>query len=213
MKLFTVVFASVISVTALHAEEPSNVTFHVWTDLFGGSQGAVVYPQYAWDAKTPIGDFGGYGFVEVAPHEPLFTNHLVIYTPNQTPWFSIHTETGGIPNKGLNFFQIGPRLNVTKILPSLKKPMHHLFVTALPRFEGIRHNNVLVAGATNQMTIMRGLKLSVEGYRRSFAHGYGYGEYWILVHPKATPHLSLGTFIHDDGGHVSVGFGTRISLW
>jgi hypothetical protein len=198
----------------LYAQDDTpKASLHVWSDFFGGNQGAVLYPQYAWGVTTPIGNFSGFGFIEVAPHEPLFTNHLAVYTPPQASWFSIHTETGGLPDKGLSFFQIGPRLNATAMVPKLKKPLHHLFITALPRFEGVRPNNILLAGATNRFKITNGLQGSIEGYRRFFPHRPDYAEYWFLVHPKATPHLSWSAFVLNDGSRVSVGFGARVSLF
>lgn len=187
-------------------------TFHVWSDFFGGNQGAVVYPQYAWSVNTSAGNFSGFGFVEVAPREPFFTNNLVVYTPPQVAWFSVHTETGGVPFKGLSFFQIGPRINVTEVVPKLKKPMHHLFVAALPRFEGIRPNNLLVAGATNRFKLTNSIDWSIEGYRRFFPNHHDYAEYWLLVHPKEIPRMSFGTFILNDN-KVSIGFGMRISFF
>lgn len=209
MKHLAIVFLLVL---AANAQEPK-VSFHAWSDFFGGNQGVVLYPQYAWSAKTPVGNLNGFGFVEVAPHEPFFTNHLAVFTPKAASWFSVHTETGGLPRAGLGFFQIGPRLNATAMIPKLKKPLHHLFVTALPRFEGIRPNNILVAGATNRFHIGHRLEGSVEGYRRFFPHRPDYAEYWLLAHPKATPHFSWAVFVLNDGNRVSVGFGTRISFF
>jgi hypothetical protein len=63
----------------------------------------------------------------------MFTNHLVVYSPPKLSWFSVHTETGGYPTHDLGFFQVGPRINFTEAVPQLKKPLHHLFVTVLPR--------------------------------------------------------------------------------
>jgi len=88
-----------LATTAAAQNNTPRATGSVWLDVFGGPQGAVIYPQYSWNVNTRAGSIGGYGFLEVAPHELLFTNHLVIYTPPKR-WFSIHTETGGIPLRG-----------------------------------------------------------------------------------------------------------------
>jgi hypothetical protein len=209
-----IVFALALAATGLNAQEPPRASLHVWSDQFGGVDGATFYPQYGWSVKIPTGTMSGFGFAEVAPYEPFFTNHLVVYTPSAATWFSVHTETGGNPNKGKHFFQIGPRFNLTNAIPALKKPMDHLFVAVLPRYEGVRPNNLLVAGATNPFKVTKNLKGSIEGFRRFFPHGAYYGEYWVLVHPKPTPRLSLGAFIlNDSSSHTSVGFGARFSLF
>lgn len=145
------------------AQDSPRFAFHSFSDQFAGGQGAVVYPQYAWNIKAPIANVGGYGYIEVAPHEPFFTNNLVVFTANAATWFSVHTETGGMPNEGLKFFQVGPRINMTSAIPKLKGPMDHLFVAVLPRFEGVRPNNLLLAGATNRFKITRVLHGSLEG--------------------------------------------------
>lgn len=212
MKHLTIAL-TLATIMSLNAQDSPKATLRVWSDFFGGNQGVVIYPQYAWGVTTPIGNFSGFGFVEVAPHEPFFTNHLAVFTPKAANWFSVHTETGGLPNAGLRFFQIGPRINATAVVPKLKKPMHHLFVAVLPRFEGIRPNNILVAGATNRFAITKGLQGSVEGYQRFFPHRPDYAEYWFLVHPKRTSHLSFAAFVLNDGSGVSVGFGTRVSFF
>jgi len=95
----------------------------------------------------------------------------------------------------------------------LKKPVHHLFVTALPRFVGIRPNNLLIAGASNGFHIAKGVDGSIEGYRRFFPHRPDYAEYWALVHPKATPNVAWAVFVLQDGKRVSVGFGARVTFF
>jgi hypothetical protein len=107
---------------------------HAWIDAFGGSQGAVVYPQYVWTIVTPVGAFNGFGLAEVIPHEEFFTNHLMSFTPSSFKGF-LSTR---LPRAGLSFFQLGPRVNFTEAVPKLKKPMNQLYLAALPRFEGIR---------------------------------------------------------------------------
>ena len=213
MKLLTIVLALAIAIAANAQEPPKTAYLHAWSDVFGSYDGAVLYPQYAWGVTTPIGNFNGYGFIEAAPHEPLFTNHLAVFTPKPAAWFSVHTETGGLPDKGLSFFQVGPRINVAEVAPKIRKPLQYLFVAALPRSEGIRPNNLLVAGATNHFKITDGVEGSFEGYRRFFPHRPDYAEYWFLVHPKATPHLSWSVFVLNDGRRFSVGGGARVSFF
>lgn len=215
MKLNVLAIVIMLAVaTGLNAQDTPRASLHLFSDQFVGDEGVVLYPQYAWNFRIPTGNIGGYGFAEVAPYEPLFTNHLVVYTPSVMTWFSVHTETGGAPIKGTHFFQVGPRINVVNAIPKLKKSMNQIFIAALPRCEGVRPNNILLAGATNRFKITKTLRGSLEGYRRFFPHGAYYGEYWILVHPEKTPHFSWGMFILNDSNQkVSVGFGARISLF
>ena len=215
IRIFAIVFAvAVIAMGSSLAQEAPKASLHLFSDQFGGADGAVFYPQYAWHVKVPTGTASGYGFGEVAPYEEFFTNHLVILTPDKAPWFSVHAEIGGKPNLGLSFVQIGPRINLTSAIPWLARPMDHAFFTALPRWEGIRPNNALLAGATNRFKVTNNLQASIEGYRRFFPHGGYYGEYWLLAHPKKTPHLSPGIFIlNDSSSTTSVGLGMRLSLF
>src|SRR3989344_1115890 len=184
--IFAVIIVCAVATVAV-AQNASTVSGSVWFDTFAGKNGVVLYPQYAWGVKTRTGDFDGYGFIESAPREPLFTNNLVVFTPAKFRMFSVQTETGGLPRgvKGApeakGFFQVGPRLNVHEAVPKLKGTMHYLFVTALPSFRGIRPNNLLIAGATNRVSIANDVELSVEGYRRIFGgRRPDYSEYWFL---------------------------------
>lgn len=205
-------FLFILALAVLSGSAMAQTTGSVWLDTFGGPQGAVVYPQYGWSLKTSVGNLSGYGFIEVAPREPLFTNHLVVYTPTKLPQFSVHTETGGMPGKSLGFFQVAPRWNIHETIPGLKKPMHHIFVAVLPRLFGIRPNNLLVSAATNRFKVAHGIQASVEGYRRFFGDGRpDYSEYWFMVHPKKTGHLSFGAFVLQDGSRTSLNAGIRIS--
>ena len=145
-------FLICISVS-LFAQESPKATFHLWADGFATRQGAILYPQYAWSVKTSGGNVNGFGFIESTPNERAFSNHLVWYTPPKVSWFSVHTETGGFPFHNLGFFQVGPRINVTDAIPKLKNPLGRLFVAVLPRFIGIRPNNILIGGFTNSMKI------------------------------------------------------------
>lgn len=212
--VLTIALTLAVAATGLHAQETPKASLHLYSDQFGGSDGAVFYPQYAWNVKIPTGRMSGYGFGEVAPYEPFFTNHLIIYTPNFASWFSVHTEVGGAPNKGTHFVQIGPRINPIAIAPQLKKPMAFMFVTALPRFEGVRPNNLLVAGGTNTFVLNKNLGWHIESYIRIFPGGSYYNENWVLIHPKRTPHFLPGLFVLNDSSEkVSVGFGLRISAF
>ena len=214
--LAVIIALTAVATTGMDAQESNpKAALHVFADGFCGHGGCVAYPQYAWMEKIPsAGTISGYGFAEAAPHEPFFVNNLIILTPAAAPWFSVHSEIGAKPNLGLSFVQVGPRVNLTKAIPKLGKPMDHLFITVLPRFEGIRPNNILLAGATNRFKIAEDLSASVEGYRRFFPGGGYYGEYWMLVHPQKTPHLSWGAFVLNDSSvGTSVGLGARISLF
>jgi len=215
---FSIIFVALhgVAMAQISSLQPK-ATGVVWLDTFAGPQGIVVYPQYAWSLKTDLCNLSGYGFFEaVAPHELPFTNHLVICTPAKLPQFSIHTETGGFPTKSLGFFQVAPRLNVHETIPALKRPMSYLFVAVLPRFIGIRPNNLLIAGATNRFKILPDVKGSVEGFYRVFGGGRpDYGESWLLLYPKKTaPHLSFAAHLIYDGGRTrptTISAGIRIS--
>ena len=210
----TVLALAAVLATGLYAQETApKASLHVWSDEFAGPDGPVAYPQYGWRLKVPTGTLSGYGLASVVPHEKFFTNHLVVYTPSIAPWFSVHTETGGNPIAGGHFHQIGPRVNIANVVPKLKS-MDHLFVAVLPRFIGVRPNNILLSGATNPFKVTKSVQMSVEGYRRFFPHGGYYGEYWVLAHPKQTKQLSYGIFIANDSNQkVVIGVGGRISLF
>jgi hypothetical protein len=205
--LIAFLFALVVA-----AGENPKATLHTWTDTFGLSQGVILYPQYAWSVKTSTVAVNGFGFVESAPHERLFTNNLVWFTPTQAKWFSVHTETGGFPAHNLGFYQIGARVNTTEMIPRLKKPLARLFVAALPRFIGIRPNNILVAGATNPVKIKRA-EIWTEAYYRFFPSGHPYGEWWFLIKPKPTSRFSYGALVHHTGKNNYVGVGFRASFF
>jgi hypothetical protein len=212
VRIYTIMFLTILCAMPLVAQEPPKATGQVFLDVFGGSEGVVVYPQYSWGLEIPTGSLGGYGFVEVAPHEPFFTNHLVVYTPSSAKQFSVHTETGGIPKDGLSFFQVGPRLNLHETIPALKTPLHHFFVAALPHVAGIRPHNLLVAAATNRFKLTSSLEVSIEGYRRIFGDNVpDYGEYWFLLHPEKTRPFSFGVFVLQHGSRTSLSVGIRIS--
>lgn len=196
---------------AVFAQEAPKAFVHVWAEGFVTPRGAILYPQYAWGITTPKGNVNGFGFVESTPGERMFSNHLVWYTPPKTSWFSVHTETGGFPAHNLGFFQVGPRINVTEAIPRLKKPLARLFITALPRFIGIRPNNILVGGATNSVKVkIKSIEMWGEGYRRFFPDGSGYGEYWLMFKPNSKSHFSFGVIGHHVTNNSYPGVGMRI---
>src|SRR3989344_6081284 len=114
--IFAVIIVCIAATVAVAQNVTPAVSGSVWFDAFAGKNGVVLYPQYGWGVKTRVGDFDGYGFIESAPREPLFTNNLVVFTPAKFRMFSVQTETGGLPRgeKGApeakGFFQVGPRL-------------------------------------------------------------------------------------------------------
>jgi len=185
---------------------------HVWIDGFALDKGVVLYPQYSWNATTPAGSFNGYGFIESTPGERVFANNLMIYTPRNIDWFSIHVEVGGFPAHDLGFHQIGPRININEAVPGLKKSFPRLFVAVLPRFIGIRPNNILVAGASKPVSI-RNTDVWVEGYSRFFPKGLPYGEYWVMLKRKEFGRFSVGALVHTADKHTYVGFGLRIPMF
>lgn len=212
MKKLLIVSFLIFAVCELFAQDTPKATLNIWTEGFATSQGAIIYPQYAWGMKTSGGNVNGFGFVESTPNERMFSNHLVWYTPPKINWLSIHTETGGFPAHSLGFFQLGPRVNVTEAIPKLKKPLARLFVTALPRFVGIRPKNILVGGATNSVKV-KGFAVWVEGYRRFFPDGSGYGEYWLMTKPNSKSPVSFGVIGHHVTGNSYIGVGLRVSFF
>ncbi len=202
----------VLACAIVSAQEGPRATFHLWAEGFATPQGAILYPQYAWGVRTSGGNVNGFGFIESTPHEQAFVNNLVWYTPPKMNWFSVHTETGGFPAHNLGFFQMGPRINVTEAIPKLKKPIARLFVTALPRFVGIRPNNILVGGATNSKKV-KDVEVWGEGYRRFFPDGSGYGEYWLMAKPTPKSPFSFGILGHHVTGNSYVGVGVRLSCF
>jgi len=214
MKNITAGIIGIIIASGLSAQEKPKAEGHVWIDAFGGNQGLTVYPQYGWKLPTSLGGLSGYGFpVEITAHEQGFLNNLVIFTPGKQNMFSIHTETGAVPMLHLGFHQIGPRVNVHEVIPKAKKVMDYTFVTVLPRFIGIRPNNLLIAGSTKKFKVRKDVRAFIEGYRRFFPGGRpDYAEYWMMIEPEQTKPFSFGAFIVHDGEKVSVNFGVRLTV-
>lgn len=201
-----------LSGLVLTAQDNPKATFHAWVDSFGLNRGTILYPQYAWSVKTPGTTIRGFGFIASTPGERSFSNHLIWLTPDKAKWFSVHTETGGFPFHDLGFFQVGPRVNITEAVPRLKKPLARLFVTALPRFIGIRPNNILVAGATNPLKLGK-IQIWDESYYRFFPKGPPYGEHWILAKFKPKSKIAFGLLYHHNGKNSYPGLGLRYSFF
>jgi hypothetical protein len=222
--LATALCMAVFIPSTAEAQEKPKAEFHVWVDAFAGTEGLVLYPQYGWKIETGAGKFNGYGFLERAPKEPLFTNHLFIFTPGKQRVLSVRTETGGrvaefepVPDKivpAAGFFQIGPQLNFHEAVPAMKKSGISLVATWLPQLAGIRSENYLVAGG---FSIRRNQEwgIFVDGYRRFFS-GADYSEWWLLIKPRKDSRLSFGMFVLHDGSQspgerTQTGFGGRIA--
>jgi hypothetical protein len=187
-------------------------TGSVWLDAFGGPKGAVIYPQYTWSIPTSIGSFGGYGFLESAPHELLFSNNLIGFTPAVTPWFTVHSEVGGLPGKQLGFVQLGPRVNFHKAIPGVHKAMAFAWAAYCPELVGIRTKNVVVAGASQAFPVIgRRLTAHIEAFDRIFANG-SYGEMWLVMQPRGLNRFEPVAHVIRDTGRYVVSAGLRIKL-
>ena len=229
---FTFLVISVLLLVSLfgrcaHAQTaPPKAEIHAWMDIFVGAQAPTLYPQYGWRAKTKIGTFSGYGFVERSTGEPLFANNLVIWTPPGQKLVSIRTETGGrladfnpVPGKIVHpgaFFQYGPQVSIVEAVPPIKKVMKGLVATYLPKLglSGIRRTNYLVGFGTQSLKLPGHTEVRLEGFRRFFGdHVPDYAEYWLLVHPKAAGPFTAGAWVLHDGKRAMVGFGGRLSAF
>ena len=193
--------------------EPKAVSGSIWADLFVGPDGDVIYPQYVWNAATKVGIFTGYGFVERAPKEPLFTNHVNTFTLGFLPVFSVRSEIGGALAREKYFFQVGPQVNIHEVLPFAKKAMQYFVVSQLPGLVGeIRPPNTLIAGATRRFRPIDGVEFFGEGYRRFFPGGRpDYSEYWLMIDPRRMKHMDFGVFMLQDGKWKGFAAGVRIA--
>lgn len=211
LKIFTLL--SFLTFIPYATAQNGNVDGKIWLDLFEGPAGSVLYPQYAWELKSRAGTLWGYGFLEAAPHEPGFTNNLVVYVPARLPQFSLWTETGGAPHVQDGFlFQVGPALNVQEVIPPLKRVVGGLFVAQLPSLGNARPPNTLIAGETKRFPFLAGSTISLKGFRRFFpGKRADYSEYWILVHPKRTKHISVGVFLLHHGSRMTAYIGVRVT--
>ena len=218
-----------IAVSTANAQTPDDdqggvtASANAWLDLFVGPDGDVVYPQYMFRVATENIVVTGYGFWERAPNEPDFTNHVNTVTYQPFSALSLRAETGGrtrdfeirSPRGGAitippaAFFQVGPQVNLHRL--GKFKGLDYMVLSYLPHLAGIRPNNTILAGGTTRLPVMRGIAVSVEGYRRFFPEGADYAEYWFLVHPTRTNgHMGFGVFFLQDGRAKSLGFGVRL---
>lgn len=186
-----------------------NNNFHFWIDTFALNKGIIFYPQYSYELNTNIGKFNGYGFIESTPGEQSFANNLFVYTPKGTRnIFSIHNEIGGFLFHNKYFFQSGPRVNIGNI--KTNKIISNMFITFLPKFYGIRPNNVLIAGSTKPL-IYKNNNFWLEGYRR-FSSGGDYAEYWLL-YSREKSKVGYGALIHRNGKNSYIGYGIRLNIF
>lgn len=213
--IITSFFLLVSVVVAANAQTgDQKATGTVWLDLAAGNNGGVIYPQYAWAAPVSGGTFSGYGFLESAPYERLFMNNLVTFTPTDASWFTAHGEIGGLPGHAKGLVQLGPRVNLQKIIPKLNKAASYVFVAYLPALAGIRTNNVLVAGESRQFPIVgQRFTAHIEAFDRIFAN-FSYGEVWFVGHVRSWKHIEPITHMIRDTSRspvYTVAFGVRIS--
>ena len=202
-----------LSTVAIPASAQMGVSGSVWVDLFLGPDGDVIYPQYAFAVDTRVGNATGYGFLERAPGEPLFTNHVNTFVPSLlASKLAVRTEIGGATAQSVYFFQVGPQVQLHEVVLPLKKVMGYLILSYLPNLAGRRPSNTIFAGGTRHFKITDSVEVSFEGYRRFFSKGGAdYSEYWVLVYPARTKHVSFGGFLLQDGGEKSLALGVRIS--
>ncbi len=214
-RLLPIVLALAATFAASAQTSDHKATGSVWLETFAGPDGAVIYPQYAWTIPTAAGKFGGYGFVQSAPHERVFNNNLVNFTPKAAQWFTAHGEIGDVMFHRKGFVQLGPRANIQKMIPKLDKILPNLFIAYLPAFAGIRTNNVLVAGATLQFPVVsKHFGVHLEAFNRTFAD-FSYGEAWLIGHVNGWKRIQpIVHVIRDSSRHpkYTVSAGLRFNI-
>lgn len=213
-RILFLILAATVAASGQTTPDP-RATGNVWLDVFAGPAGAVVYPQYGWAMNTTAGKFAGYGFVEVAPHEKLFSNNLVNFTPAGAKWFTIHGELGGLPAHKRGFAQLGPRFNFVAAAPETKKVLAFAFAVYLPELTGIRTRNVLIAAESQKFSLTPHGKIkgSLEFFDRIFPDkNPDYAELWLVVHVKGRGWKHVFPVVHTirDGGRYTVTAGVRI---
>lgn len=206
-----------------HAQK-SSLSGNVWLDLFGGSNGIVIYPQYSFRVDGPRVIITGFGFWERAPDEPDFSDHVNTFTWTKFPYVSLRTEVGGRVREFIThapdgsdsvlppaeFFQIGPQVNLHQVFPL--KGVNHLAVSYLPALAGIRLRNVILAGDTQKFQLGRGMAVSVEGYRRFFPDERpDYTEIWGLLSVEWL-RFTPAVFVLIDGKVKSFAVGGRFAV-
>ena len=188
---------------------------NAWLDAFGGPSGVVIYPQYTWSVPTSFGSCGGYGFVESAPRELLFNNNLINCTPGKAPWFTVHSEVGDVPARTKGFVQLGPQVNLNKVIPGAPKAVTSFWASYLPALSGIRTKNLVVAGSSVQFPVIgERLTAHIEAFDRIFAN-WSYGEIWVVGHVHGIKHVEPVAHIIRDTSRspvYTVAFGVRLSL-
>ena len=209
------VLALTIAFAANAQQSDQKATGNAWLDVFAGKNGAVIYPQYTWSAPTPFGNCGGYGFVESAPGELLFNNNLVNCTPSVTPWFTIHAEIGDVTAHQKGFVQLGPQVNLNKVIPGTSKAVTMLWASYLPAMAGIRTNNFVIAGASRQFPVVgQRFTAHVEAFDRIFGT-WSYGEIWTVGHVRGWKHIDPVVHVIRDSSRqpvYTIAFGFRLSL-
>lgn len=171
----TMFFALVAMLAASGQESTPRATGSVWLEAFANRQGVLVAPYYAWAIETPAGRASGLGFAESAPHEELFSNHLVAWSFAGAEWIAIHAEMGGNPAHQKGFVQVGARASLGKVIPAVAKA-GSLSVAFLPgnaTVVGTRPSNLLVMGATKEVHLTSKISVSAEGFARFFAASWG----------------------------------------
>ncbi len=220
LALVTLAAGSAAAQTAKKAAPAPVCSAPVWLDAFAGTAGVNIYPQYSFKLEESDVRLTGYGFLELTPKEPNFTNHVNTLAWLKVPQLSVRTETGGrvrewnapdpaggpVPPGG--FFQIGPQVNLHQMVPL--PGVDHLVVSYLPALAGIRPDNWLVAAGTKKLRIAPGLAVTAEGYHR-FLPGADYAEYWLLVSADKFKYVAPGAFVLANGRTRYVLLGARFS--
>jgi hypothetical protein len=152
------------------------------------------------------------GFLEWAPYEDLFTNHIVKVTANDFPFLSLRVENGCNLEAHHCFVHPGMQLNIHEVVPPLKKALNYLIVAQFAKTPmGLRPPNTLVSGGIRPFTVIKGAPFTFEAWRRFFpGKRKDYGEYLFLVHPEKTPHFSFGALVIHSGARKTFMFGIRI---
>lgn len=177
--VFAVALAAAIAASG--QESDPRATGSVWLDIGGSQKGLIAIPQYKWVVKVPGGKLSGFGFAEVAPGERLFNNHSVSWTPNRVSWFSARVEIGGKPAHGAWFVQLGPQINLTKVVPGLEKygSVNAAFLSGA--VAGKNSANLMFGGRTKSVHLSNRVSVNVEAFGRAFTDGKVYGEVLVPV--------------------------------
>lgn len=184
----------------------------VWLETYGRSNGATIYPQYNWNAKSSLGAAWGYGFLESTPHERLFANNLIVACPGKLP-ICFHAEIGGAPGIPAAFFQLGGQLDVVRLAPKIGGVVNHAFVAQLPKLAGPRPPSTLFSFGLKKFHVpcLGKTELHPETFYRAFPGGRpDYGETWLMFGHKRLPHILAGPHIIKSGSRWDIGVGFRV---